>query len=178
MIIAETQRLFLRHFHILDGPAMERVFCDPQVMQFSTGVRSPEWVRFWLGRCLENYFKNWGFGRWAVVDKRSRAVIGFCGLGYFQDVGGVPETEIGYRLARAHWGQGFATEAASAVRDYGFGTLGLPRLISIIDARNTASIRVAEKVGLRYEKDVIFEGFPDRVYAISHPTAGSSEPST
>jgi ribosomal-protein-alanine N-acetyltransferase len=82
-------------------------------------------------------------------------------------VGGQAEVEIGYRLARCAWGQGFATEAAAAVRDYGFGTLCLSRLISIIDPRNVASIRVAEKTGLKYEKDVIFQGFADRVYAIS-----------
>jgi RimJ/RimL family protein N-acetyltransferase len=169
MIIAETERLLLRHFHVVDGDAMDRVFGDTEVMRYGTGAKNPEWVRAWVRGCLEEYQK-WGFGRWAVVEKASRAVVGYCGLSHFPDVGGRAETEIGYRLARAHWGRGLATEAAGAVRDYGFGTLCLTRLISIIDPKNVASIRVAEKIGLSYERDVIFQGFADRVYAIERPS--------
>lgn len=169
MIVAETERLILRHFHIVDAPALERIFCDPEVMRYSSGVKTPQWVRKWLHGCLEDYFQKWGFGLWAVVEKRSHNVIGYCGLSRFEDVGGQPETEIGYRLARDYWGHGFATEAACAVRDYGMGILGFTRLISIIDANNVASIRVAEKVGMRYEKDVLFQGFVDRIYAIGGP---------
>jgi [ribosomal protein S5]-alanine N-acetyltransferase len=167
MLIAETERLFLRHVHIVDGEAMDRIFGDAEVMKYGRGTESPEWVRRWLRGCLEDYHQKWGFGLWAVVEKKSRETIGYCGLSRFEDVGGQPETEIGYRLARGYWGQGFATEAVRAVRDYGFGTLCLSRLIAIIDARNVASIRVAEKIGMRYEKDVVFQGFLDGVYAIS-----------
>jgi RimJ/RimL family protein N-acetyltransferase len=58
-----------------------------------------------------------------------------------------------------------------AIRDYAFGTLNLKRLIALIDPGNAASIRVAEKIGLRYEKDVLLEGYshPDRVYAMTQP---------
>jgi RimJ/RimL family protein N-acetyltransferase len=68
------------------------------------------------------------------------------------------EIEVGYRLARAFWGRGLATEAAEAVRDYAFRVLALPRLVAIIDPRNRPSIRVAEKTGLWYEKEVLFRG--------------------
>ena len=74
---------------------------------------------------------------------------------YFPDVNGRAEIEIGYRLARAHWGQGYATEAVTAVRDYAFAALEMPRLIALIDPANTTSIRVAEKAGMRYEADVM-----------------------
>jgi RimJ/RimL family protein N-acetyltransferase len=167
MLIAETDRLLLRHFHIVDGEAMDRVFGDAEVMQYSSGVRDSAWVGDWLRRCLENYYQKWGFGLWAIVEKSSRQTIGFCGLSRFEDIGGLPETEIGYRLARPYWGRGLATEAARAVRDYAFEFLGMTRLISIIDARNAASIRVAEKIGMRFEKDVIFRGLPNRVYAMA-----------
>lgn len=167
MVIAETQRLVLRGFHVVDDDAMSRVFSDPEVMRYGDGTKDIEWVRRWLRGCLEDYHVKWGFGLWAVVEKRSSTVIGFCGLTRFADLGGQAETEIGYRLARAFWGQGFATEAASAVRDYGFGTLNLSRMISIIDPRNAASIRVAEKVGLRFEKEMLFRGSQVHVYAIS-----------
>ena len=103
-----------------------------------------------------------------------------CGLTHFPDINGRPEIEIGYRLARAHWGRGLATEAARAVRDYAFDTLRLPRLIALIDPANTASIRVAEKLAMRHESEVVLPGYdhPDRVYALGAPaareTSGSS----
>jgi len=95
-------------------------------------------------------------------------VIGYCGLFFFPDVNGQSEVELGYRLAKSAWGQGYATESARAVRDYAFATLGLKRLIAMIDPSNLASIKVAQKIGMQYEKDVIFAGYthPDLVYAI------------
>jgi RimJ/RimL family protein N-acetyltransferase len=101
-------------------------------------------------------------------------VIGYCGLSRFPGRCAAGDTEIGFRLARPFWGRGFATEAARAVRDHAFDTLALPRLIAIIDPGNLASIRVAEKIGMRYEKDVSFEGYthPDRLYALERPAAG------
>jgi RimJ/RimL family protein N-acetyltransferase len=84
------------------------------------------------------------------------------------DVAGRQEVEIGYRLARSAWRQGYATEAARAVRDYAFFTLGIRRLIALIDPENLASVRVAEKIGMRYEKEVMLEGYehPDHVYVV------------
>lgn len=171
MIILETERLIVRHFHLFDVKAMHRVFGDAEVMRYGDGVQTEEWVRKWLQECLENYYQKWGFGPWAVVEKRHRQVIGYCGLFYFPNVCGQPEVEIGYRLARNYWGKGYATEAVLAVRDYGFNVLGLSRLIAMVDPQNIASIRVVEKAGMHYEKDVMFEGYthPDRVYAIERP---------
>jgi ribosomal-protein-alanine N-acetyltransferase len=169
-VIAETERLILRHFCAGDGEAMDRVFGDAEVMRFGAGVQSQAWVREWLGRCLERY-EQWGFGLWAVVEKSNRNVIGYCGLTHFPDINGRPETEVGYRLARSSWGRGYGTEAARAVRDYALNTLGLGRLIAIIDPENTASIRVAEKIGLRFETEVTLPGYThaDRVYSIVSP---------
>ena len=167
--IAATERLFLRHFHILDSEAIFHVFGDPEVMRFGDGVQTKEWVWDWLRMCLERYYQTWGFGPYAVVEGRSLEVFGYCGLFFFPDVNGKPEVEIGYRLARSAWGRGYATEAVSAVRDFAFGTLGIKRLIAMIDPSNIASIRVAEKIGMRYEKEVWFEGYthPDHAYVIT-----------
>ena len=150
MFTLKTERLFLRHFHIMDSDAMLRVFGD--------GIQTKEWVDAWLRTCLEHYYQTWGFGPYAVVEWGSMDVIGYCGLFYFPDVNGHPEIEIGYRLARSSWGEGIATEAARAVRDFAFNTLNIKRLIAMIEPANTASIRVAEKIGMHYEKDVMFEG--------------------
>lgn len=169
-VIVETDRLIIRLFRLSDVEAMNCIFGDAEVMRFGDGVQTTEWVQDWLRWCLEKYQQNQEIGPWAVVEKSSEAVTGYCGLFYFPDVCGQPETEIGYRLARSYWGYGYATEAASAVLNYAFNTLHLPRLIAIIDPSNVQSIRVAEKLGMRYEKDVMFKGYthPDRVYVIEH----------
>ena len=172
MTIAETPRLILREFRIEDAPAMDALFRDPAVMQFSIGsplLSTPDWI----ARCRVNYHAQ-GYGRWAVVKKTKEAVIGFCGLALEPEVNGRPEVELGYRLASSEWGSGYATEAATAVRDYAFGPLGLQRLIALIDPANVASIRVAENIGMCREADVLLDGYdhPDHVYVVEH--AGGS----
>lgn len=168
MFLLTTERLLLRHLHFLDGEPMYRIFGDAEVMRFGDGVQTREWVHHWLHTSLQRY-QQWGFGPYAVVDRHSQEVIGYCGLFFFADVGGQAEVELGYRLARSAWGSGYATEAARAVRDYAFDTLCLRRLIALIDPGNLTSVRVAEKIGMRYEKEVMFEGYshPDHVYVIT-----------
>ena len=148
---------------------MVQVFCDAEVMRFSAGIKTRGWVHEWLHTCLERYYQTWGFGPYAVVERQSRQVLGYCGLFLFPELDGQAEVEIGYRLIRSAWGKGYATEAAGAVRDFAFNTLSLMRLIAIIDPSNIASIRVAEKIGMAYEKDVMLEGYtyPDRIYEIT-----------
>jgi len=166
MQIAQTHRLLLRHFRPADADALMHIFGDSDVMFYGTGAKDRAWVERWLAAVIEQDYPNWGFGLWAVVLKANDALIGYCGLSQFKDLGGQPEVEIGYRLRKSHWGQGLATEAAIAVRDYFFTTLKLPRLVAMIDPRNTASINVATKLGMHYEKDVVFQGFLDRLYVI------------
>lgn len=170
MIIAETDRLLIRRVSPDDHEALTGVFGNAEVMRFGDGPQTAEWVCEWLHRAVESYERR-GYGPWAVVEKSRGEVIGYCGLFFFPDVNGRPEIEIGYRLARASWGLGYATEAVIAARDYGFNVLGLTRLIAIIDPENTASIRVAEKAGMRYEQDVMLAGYthPDGVYVVAYP---------
>jgi RimJ/RimL family protein N-acetyltransferase len=167
MVIVKTERLILRYFEPIDSEAMMDVFGDAEVMRFGDGVQTREWVEAWLRTCLENYQRR-GFGPYAVVEQSTGDVIGYCGLFYFPDMHGQPEIELGYRLRRAAWGQGYATEAARLVRDYAFHTLHIKRLIALIDPDNVPSIRVAEKIGMHYESEVMLEGYdhPDHVYVI------------
>jgi RimJ/RimL family protein N-acetyltransferase len=173
MVVATTERLVLRHMQLRDSGPLDGVFGDAEVMRFGDGVQTQAWVRAWLHRCLHSYQAR-GFGPYAVVERQQREVIGYCGLFFMPDVGGQPEVELGYRLARAWWGQGYATEAAMAVRDYAFAALGLNRLIAMIDPHNTASLRVAEKLGMHYEQDIMFDGYthPDHVYVVTAAGAG------
>ena len=76
------------------------------------------------------------------------------------------EFEIGFRTAKRHWNRGVTTEAAAAVRDHGFGGLGLERLVSLVDPRNVPSVRVAEKVGMAFDGPVRFLGMNLHCYAI------------
>jgi RimJ/RimL family protein N-acetyltransferase len=169
MIVARTDRLLLRPLHLLDAQALYGVFGDPEVMRFSQGgPQTVEWVHGWLERQMENYAR-WGFGRYAVLERSLQEVIGYCGLAFHPDLDGRPEVDLGYRLVRRSWGHGYATEAARAVVAYAFDTLALGRLVATIDPRNPASLRVAEKIGMRYEKDLMLEGYthPDRLYVIT-----------
>jgi ribosomal-protein-alanine N-acetyltransferase len=167
MFLLKTERLLLRLIEFGDAAALMNIFGDAEVMRFGDGVQPREWVEGWIQTCLESYAVH-GFGPYAVAEQSSGEVIGYCGLYYFPDVSGKPEVEIGYRLRRSAWGQGYAVEAARAVRDFAFEQLDIQRLIAIIDPANVASIRVAEKIGMHYESEVMFEGYthPDHVYVI------------
>lgn len=167
MLPLATSRLHIRPLHILDHQPLMGVFGDPEVMRFGDGAQDEAWAYAWLTAAIAHEQRH-GFSPYAVVDHGRTAVIGYCGLFFFPDVNGKPEVELGYRLIRSAWGRGYATEAATAVRDYAFGALRLTRLIALIDPQNTASIRVAEKLGMRHEQDVRFPGYthPDRVYAL------------
>ncbi len=166
MNIAETERLVLRGFHIGDLDALTDLFSNPEVMRFGSGPQDRDYTRQFILGCLQKYHTHWGFGLWAVVEKQSLETMGFCGL-CVQEVDGEQEVELGYRLRHKYWGHGFATEAAIACRDYAFANLGLKRLISIIEAANTASIRVAEKNGMQLEKETVKWQKQVRIYSVS-----------
>ncbi len=88
---------------------------------------------------------EYGYGLFSVILKETGELIGDCGLEQMEDMGGA---ELGYDFRSDFWNQGYATEAAIAVRDYAFEVLKLPLLISLIRVGNLASKRVAEKVGM------------------------------
>jgi len=163
--ICETPRLLLRELTDSDFDALSAVLGDPEVMRFSLrGVEDAEGVRGFLHKNSSRYARD-EVGQWAVVRRDSGSCIGVCGIS-MQDVDGISEPEIGYRLARSAWGMGFATEAAAACRDYGFQVRRFSRLISIIEAANVRSSRVAEKIGMHPEKATVFHGISVTVYSV------------
>ncbi|MEZ5989289.1 MAG: GNAT family N-acetyltransferase [Planctomycetota bacterium] len=168
--VLETPRLVLRTFMAGDEEAMAEVLCDPEVMWFSMGSLAPGEVGAWLEERVEHEARH-GFGLWAVCLGTTGDVIGYCGLARRPEGAVHPEVELGFRLARRRWAQGYATEAASAVLDHAFTSLGLARVIALVDPANAASVRVVEKLGMRYEADVMLPGYdhPDRLYAASRP---------
>ena len=163
MVIAETQRLLLREFTTEDIGALAEILRDPEVMEFSTnGPCTEDATQQFVEWCLESYQYH-GFGQWAVVEKSSGAVIGFCGLSNV-DIDGVGEVEIGYRLARNAWGLGLASEAAEAVLAYGFSRCHMDSVIAIIATRHVVSARVAEKAGFRVDTRTTYRDWDVYIY--------------
>jgi [ribosomal protein S5]-alanine N-acetyltransferase len=161
----QTERLILRSFNREDVDAMAHLFANPDFMRFSLGVFTER------SKTIEFIDKVMAWDRadmpsqFAVVLRGQHAVIGYCGFHHHPEVPG--EMEIGYRLHPDYWNRGLITEAARAVRDHAFADLKLPRVISLIHPENTPSRRVAEKNGMKIEKEITFRGFPTLVYAIS-----------
>ena len=172
-IICETSRLLLRPFNEGDVEALLSFRGDPEVMRFS--IRGPETrtdiQTKYLPRCWRRYSQD-GLGQWAVLRKSDGICVGECGI-CVQEVDDEKEFELGYRMRRDCWGNGLATEAARACRDYGFKSAGLRRLISIIEAENVASIRVAEKMGMTLEKRASFHMIPVLIYSVVKAVTGT-----
>jgi RimJ/RimL family protein N-acetyltransferase len=163
----QTERTVLRRFREEDLDDIASVLAHPEVMKFSlSGPYSREQSRSFIERCLSGYEKR-NIGLYAVIYRENQKVIGYCGFS-FQDIDGVEEVEIGYRLHRDYWNRGLATETAKAIQDTGFKKMGFERMISIIEAENIGSIRVAEKNGMIFEKAAIFKNtIPVRIYSAS-----------
>lgn len=121
-----------------------------------------------LRRIIEGYES--GYGLLAMWHKQQQRLAGHAGL-VRQVVGGKDEIELGYWLARDFWGQGLAREAALALRDHAFNTLGLKWIISLIQPGNTASIAVAERAGMKLERHATFKGQAVCIYSM-HADAG------
>jgi RimJ/RimL family protein N-acetyltransferase len=162
--ILETSRLILREFCSDDADALARVLSDPETMRFYPAPYDRAGVEEWIARNLRRYADD-GHGLWAMILKETSELIGDCGL-TVQEVDGSTEIEVGYHVRRDLWGQGLATEAARACRDYGFARLPVERLISLIRPENLSSRRVAEKNGMTIWKEVTRQNLQHLVYAI------------
>ena len=146
----ETARLIIRSFTLQDAPALhERVFGDDEAMRFIPRGASPsvERTRASIERFMRHEREH-GFGLWAVDLKETGELIGDTGLYLVQGVG--PEVEVAYHYGKQWWGQGYATEAATACLRFGFTECGLDDIIAICFPEHAASRRVMEKAGMRY----------------------------
>ena len=165
MTVIETEWLVLRHLALEDLDALAEIYADPQFRRFLGALRTREETRGVIEWSMQEY-ETRGYGFYATVLKEEGCLIGRCGLLY-QIIDGVDDVEVAYGLAPAYWGRGLATEAARATKEYGFRKLGFSRLISIIDPENFASQRVAEKNGMRREREFLFEGYPCYLYRVN-----------
>ena len=142
----------MRPIQASDLDSLAAIWADPEVTRFlpSRGVPlSRERVEETLASFIEHW-KQCSYGVWATVEGSS-SMIGYCGLRYLQEL---DEVEILYGLAKAYWGQGIATQAVQAAIAYGCDVVKLDRIIAMALSDNHASIRVIEKAGLHYEKQL------------------------
>lgn len=161
----ETARLVLSRIGADDLADLCRMHRDEQVMATLGGVRSDEVSADILAQLMAHWDEH-GFGYWMARDRVGGSFAGRGGLRRVV-VGGGPEVELGYALMADHWRRGLAVELASACVRIGFDTLGCADLVAFTLPTNARSRRVMERIGFRYERDVIWAGMPHVLYRLS-----------
>lgn len=164
MTTLETPRLLLRQFKESDLDSYAEMCADEEVMRYIGEGRALTRAEAW--RNMAVILGHWhlrGYGLWAVEEKESGLLVGRAG---FFNPEGWPGFELGWLLGRPHWGKGFATESARAALDYAFSTLDETRVISLIRPDNLRSIRVAERLGEKYETTIDVSGSEALLYSI------------
>ena len=164
--ICKTERLILRRLSLEDVPALTKILSDPEVMKYSVnGVCDEVATRKFIEWCLSCY-ESHGVGPWALIDKKSSELIGFCGAGPDM-VADIEEINLGYRIAKRYWNKGLAAEAARAVLNYVFNEQKFTSVVVIIEPAHVASLKVAEKVGFSDYDVLEFHSRPVRLYRLT-----------
>ncbi len=164
-IILETKRLILRYQQASDVAFLVALWADPEVTRCVGGPRDRERLRSVFEETARNPYAE-RYDLWPVIEVETGQLVGHCGL-LDKEVEGRTEIELAYMLASSAWGKGYATEMGRALVRYAFEELGIERLIALIEPGNAASERVAVKIGMRMEREVIRPGGEVRkVYAV------------
>ncbi len=159
----ETARLRLRHFEERDLEALAPMYADAETMRYIGDGRTLGRAETW--RSISSMLGHWllrGYGMWAIELKSSGDFVGRVG---YIDPEGWPGFELGWMIARRHQGRGYATEASRFALDHALDVLRRPRVISLVRPGNEASLRVAQKLGMRREGEIELLGGPVIVHA-------------
>jgi [ribosomal protein S5]-alanine N-acetyltransferase len=168
-----TPRLHLRPFTSADSVAIHAVYADPDVMRY-VGHGAHRTMAETAGalRTYGDVLERRGYSFLAVTEREGEALIGDGGL---HPLGGVgPDVELGYTLARAAWGKGYATELGLALVDYAFTVLRVPRVVAQVEPANSASRRVLAKLGMTERETRTAYGRPHLLYAVETPPRAGS----
>lgn len=176
MTVLETERLLLRRPEPADAEALAPMYADPEVTRYLGDGRTltPKETERSVKRMIAGWAAD-GFGLFTTIRKEDETVIGRVGLILWNPEtwktvrashGGPTELEVGYTLGRPYWGQGYASEAAAASRDFALERLGARRLIALIIRGNEASENVARKLGFAYERDIPFGRREAQLFAL------------
>ena len=161
-----TNRLILEEFVVEDAPFILELLNDPAFLRFigDRHVRTIADAEEYILHRLRPDYERFGFGFYITRLNENRVPIGLCGLvkrDRLEDV------DVGFAFLPAYRGDGYAFEAAAAVIDYGINQHHLTRIIAVTDPDNTKSIRLLEKLGLSYEKNIIWDdGFELKQFAL------------
>ena len=159
-----TQRLVLRHLALTDLDALHAVLGDAETMRYYPEPFTREATRAWIERSLERYASD-GHALFAVTLRGTGELIGDCGPARML-IEDRDEVELGWHIRRDQWNRGYATEAASAARDWTLRELGRERLVSLVRPENRASCRVAEKIGMSVDHDLMHKGLLHHLYLL------------
>jgi RimJ/RimL family protein N-acetyltransferase len=157
----ETTRLVLRTLREDDWVRLHEHYSDPICTRYTFGHALTEGESWRAMASMAGHWVLRGYGPYGVEERASGDLLGVVGLWYPNDW---PGPEIKWALIRRHWGNGFASEAARAVREMAKDVLPTASLISFIHSENSPSIRIAVAVGGAWERDVEFRGGKWQVY--------------
>jgi RimJ/RimL family protein N-acetyltransferase len=179
-----TPRLLLRQWRDDDLDPLAPMYADPEVMRYIRGggvLNRAETAGYLAG--MQRHWEEHGFGLFAAEVRETGELAGWVGLAvplFLPEV--LPTVEIGWRLGRAYWGGGLATEGARAVLEFAFDDRKLDRLVSIRHVDNARSGRVMEKLGMTFDRRTAVpgNGQPVEVYAITREqySAAARKPRT
>ena len=164
MMKMETERLWLREMTQDDYADLHAILTDAETMKYYPKPYDDAGVQRWIDWTLDNYRKH-GFGLWAVIRKDTGEFIGDCGI-TLQPINSQWLPEIGYHLNKAHWRQGFASEAAAACIRVAFEEFSFPAVYSYMNAENEASWRTAMKNGMALVDEYDDKDMRLRVYRL------------
>ena len=165
MQILETSRLTLRRLERDDLNDLAALYADAEIRRhFPEGTLTRAETLEEIEWFLDGHPDHPQLGLWATIHKPTGDFIGRCGLLPWT-IEGQFEVEVAYLLAKPYWGQGLATEAAAAIAQYAFDRLGYSRLICLIEPANAPSIAVAERIGMRFERECEDDGEPFLLYS-------------
>ncbi len=164
----ETERLLIRPFTMDDVEPSFVMNLDAEVSKYTGdgGVVSKEEIERRIKENVLGDYKKYGFGRLAVELKSEGKFIGFSGLKYLSDLN---EVDLGYRLMKAYWGKGIATESAKACIDLGFKNVKLKKIIALVLPENKASINVLKKLQFKFDKTFEDDGEWTNLYKLLPP---------
>ncbi len=143
-------------------PLMVLLNADPEVAKTLGGVRSAEQTRLFVEQEI-HHWELYGYGLWVLHETASERFIGRAGLRNVP-VEGRDEVEIAYALMPAFWGAGFASEIVRVLLGLAFERLGLAEIVAFTLVTNRASVRVMEKAGMKYERDIVHASLPHVLY--------------
>ena len=168
-ICAETERFFLREILPTDVEGLYELDSDPEVHQFlgNKPISDRRQIIDVINFIRQQYNDN-GIGRWAIIDKKTNAFIGWTGLKFVTDSTNnhINYYDLGYRLIRKYWGQGIATETAIAALDYAFTILKVEEVFAAASCKNIGSNKILQKIGLNLIETFYFEDIECNWYKI------------